>query len=163
MSDKESLDWFPDSDTMEDEKSPLLSSAQIQVSGQMVKKADELSGDSSPIGAVFIVVNAALGAGLLTFPYVFFLAGGHTEWYWGVVTEVVRRNISVSIVKIAYPEQLYLVCGEHSSKWVHPCPSVGYIPSFLSVFFYDSGKFCYRIPPTTNYICCKPDVVMLSL
>lgn len=100
MSEKESLDWFPDSDTMEDEKSPLLSSGQIQLSGQIIKKADELRGDSSPIGAVFIVVNAALGAGLLTFPYVFFLAGGHTEWYWGVVTEVVRsRTFSVSLLK----------------------------------------------------------------
>ena len=90
--EKESLDWFPNDDTMENEKSPLLSGTQIQSSGQMVKKADELRGDSSPIGAVFIVVNAALGAGLLTFPYVFFLAGGHTEWYWGVVTEVVRNT-----------------------------------------------------------------------
>lgn len=41
---------------------------------------------SSPYGAVFIVVNAALGAGLLTFPYAFYLAGG---WYWGMVLQLV--------------------------------------------------------------------------
>lgn len=44
---------------------------------------------SSPFGAVFIVVNAALGAGLLTFPYAFYLAGG---WYWGVVLQLVSDS-----------------------------------------------------------------------
>ncbi|XP_038661936.1 putative sodium-coupled neutral amino acid transporter 7 [Scyliorhinus canicula] len=33
-------------------------------------------GSTSAFGAVFIVVNAALGAGLLNFPYAFFVAGG---------------------------------------------------------------------------------------
>ena len=45
---------------------------------------------SSPYGAVFIVVNAALGAGLLTFPYAFYLAGG---WYWGVILQLVSYVI----------------------------------------------------------------------
>ena len=33
-------------------------------------------GKTSSYGAVFIIVNAALGAGLLTFPLAFYLAGG---------------------------------------------------------------------------------------
>ena len=41
---------------------------------------------SSPYGAVFIVINAALGAGLLTFPYTFYLTGG---WYWGLILQLV--------------------------------------------------------------------------
>ena len=47
-------------------------------------------GGSSPYGAVFIVVNAALGAGLLTFPYAFYLAGG---WYGGLILQLVSYGI----------------------------------------------------------------------
>ena len=43
-------------------------------------------GSSSAIGAVFIVVNAALGAGLLAFPQTFYNAGGVA---YGVLIEVV--------------------------------------------------------------------------
>lgn len=43
-------------------------------------------GTSSAIGAVFIVVNAALGAGLLTFPQAFYYAGGVA---YGVLAEAV--------------------------------------------------------------------------
>ena len=45
-------------------------------------------GNSSAFGAVFIVVNAALGAGLLTFPQAFYNAGGVA---FGVLIEVVSR------------------------------------------------------------------------
>ena len=93
-SSKDSLDWFLDSQAMEDERDPLLKDRHIQDS-ILGGRTSELRGDSSPFGAVFIVVNAALGAGLLTFPYVFFLAGGKTDWYWGVVTEVVRRHLLI--------------------------------------------------------------------
>ena len=43
-------------------------------------------GTSSAIGAIFIVVNAALGAGLLAFPQAFYNAGGVP---YGVLIEVV--------------------------------------------------------------------------
>lgn len=43
-------------------------------------------GTSSPVGAVFIVVNAALGAGLLAFPQAFYNAGGVP---YGVIIELV--------------------------------------------------------------------------
>lgn len=46
-------------------------------------------GKSSFIGAVFVVTNAAMGAGLLAYPYSFYLAGG---WYWGLLMEFVRNS-----------------------------------------------------------------------
>lgn len=47
-------------------------------------------GTSTAIGAVFIVVNAALGAGLLAFPQTFYNAGGVA---YGVLIEVVSFDI----------------------------------------------------------------------
>ncbi len=46
-----------------------------------------VQGNSSSFGAVFIVINAAMGAGLLTFPFAYFLTGG---WQWGIVVQLVR-------------------------------------------------------------------------
>lgn len=43
-------------------------------------------GKSSPFGALFIIVNAALGAGLLAFPFAFHSAGGFIE---GIAIELV--------------------------------------------------------------------------
>lgn len=43
-------------------------------------------GKSSAFGAVFIVVNAALGAGLLSFPLAFYSAGGYIQ---GIAIELV--------------------------------------------------------------------------
>ena len=60
----------------DDEYTPLLG-------GNVQEKVEERAwevrlpqGNTSPFGAVFIIVNAALGAGLLTFPLAFYLAGG---------------------------------------------------------------------------------------
>lgn len=49
---------------------------------------DRRSGGVSSMAAVFIVVNAALGAGLLNFPAAFNMAGGVTA---GVMLQMVRR------------------------------------------------------------------------
>lgn len=46
------------------------------------------TGGVSSLGAVFIVVNAALGAGLLNFPAAFNMAGGVTA---GVMLQMVRK------------------------------------------------------------------------
>lgn len=43
-------------------------------------------GNGTPFGAVFIVVNAALGAGLLSFPLAFYQAGGFAQ---GIAIELV--------------------------------------------------------------------------
>lgn len=45
------------------------------------------TGKTSLLGAIFVVTNAAMGAGMLSFPYAFYLAG---DWYWGISLEVVR-------------------------------------------------------------------------
>ncbi len=44
-------------------------------------------GNGTPFGAVFIVVNAALGAGLLSIPLAFYQAGGVPQ---GIAIELVR-------------------------------------------------------------------------
>ncbi|KAF7659085.1 hypothetical protein LDENG_00003520 [Lucifuga dentata] len=56
------------------ERAWLLQSPSVDTIQQFEK--DERSGGVSSLGAVFIVVNAALGAGLLNFPAAFYMAGG---------------------------------------------------------------------------------------
>ena len=54
----------------------------------------------SPIGAVFIIVNAALGAGLLSFPQAFMFAGGVIP---GLVLEICLAILmAVNLVVVAY-------------------------------------------------------------
>ena len=59
----------------------------------------KLNGNSSVYGAVFIVINAAFGAGLLAFPYAFFLAGGKDNVVGGVITELVRPVLEFLLQK----------------------------------------------------------------
>ena len=68
---------------MPDEKKPLLSGrGSVQESSSVEGVNDWLwevrlpQGSTSSYGAVFIIINAALGAGLLTFPVAFYSAGG---------------------------------------------------------------------------------------
>lgn len=93
---KEILDEFSNgASVMGTEKDPLLSESLTDEGYVQARdvpspaRVGELNGTSSPWGAVFIVVNAALGAGLLTFPYAFFLAGGRKDWYWGLGIQTV--------------------------------------------------------------------------
>ncbi|KAI6645754.1 Sodium-coupled neutral amino acid transporter 7 [Oopsacas minuta] len=59
---------------------------------------------SSPIGSVFIIVNAALGAGLLSFPQAFVFAGGVIR---GLVLEVCLAILmAINLVVIAYATEL---------------------------------------------------------
>ena len=54
----------------------------------------------SPVGAVFIIVNAALGAGLLSFPQAFVFAGGVVA---GLVLETCLAVLmAVNLVVVAY-------------------------------------------------------------
>ena len=46
-------------------------------------------GKTSVFWAIFLVVNAALGAGLLTFPLSFYMTGGYI---YGIVIELVRTQ-----------------------------------------------------------------------
>ena len=56
-----------------DENQPLLAeNSTIQVSNERDGR-----GNTSSLGAIFIIINAALGAGLLAFPVAFYSAGGY--------------------------------------------------------------------------------------
>ncbi|KAK0150054.1 putative sodium-coupled neutral amino acid transporter 7 [Merluccius polli] len=59
------------------ERAWLLQSPSVE-SGHQLESAKTKSTEVSSIGAIFIVVNAALGAGLLNFPAAFNMAGGVT-------------------------------------------------------------------------------------
>ncbi|XP_075045522.1 sodium-coupled neutral amino acid transporter 7 [Mixophyes fleayi] len=59
----------------------------------IVPETRRLTGGTSSIGAVFIVVNAALGAGLLNFPAAFSAAGGVTA---GIVLQLVLLLFIIS-------------------------------------------------------------------
>ena len=58
-------------------------------------KSEIKPGKSSSFGAVFLVTNAAMGAGMLTFPYAFYLAGG---WYYGMLTELVSTTSEIKLI-----------------------------------------------------------------
>lgn len=61
-----------------EESQPLLvgkGSVQERASTQLLE-VRQPHGKTSPLGAIFIVINAALGAGLLAFPLAFYSAGG---------------------------------------------------------------------------------------
>ena len=47
-------------------------------------------GKTSPFGAVFIIVNASLGAGLLAFPVAF-------QWAGGVLQALLAMSVSVCV------------------------------------------------------------------
>lgn len=70
------------------ERAWLLQSPSVD-SEQLLEADRRRSGGVSPLGAVFIVVNAALGAGLLNFPAAFNMAGGVTA---GVMLQMVRTS-----------------------------------------------------------------------
>ena len=61
-------------------------SSEVYYSREKMRKLPP--GNSSFFGAVFIVINAALGAGLLTFPFAFNSAGGVVE---GISIELVSK------------------------------------------------------------------------
>lgn len=70
------------------ERAWLLQSPSVESNHELQTEERSTRGVSS-LGAVFIVVNAALGAGLLNFPAAFNMAGGVTA---GVMLQMVRRS-----------------------------------------------------------------------
>lgn len=68
---------------MSSENKPLLEEDSRQrigerseLTGSWLQEAGLPQGQTSPLGAIFIIINAALGGGLLTFPVAFYSAGG---------------------------------------------------------------------------------------
>lgn len=72
-------DWSGAGSSDSGERAWLLQSPSVDSVRQ--PESDRRSSGVSPIGAVFIVVNAALGAGLLNFPAAFNMAGGVTAGF----------------------------------------------------------------------------------
>ena len=51
------------------------------------KNSEELKSGSTPAGAIFVLINAALGAGLLAFPHAFWSSSGIVM---GLILQAVR-------------------------------------------------------------------------
>ncbi|KTG45503.1 hypothetical protein cypCar_00004900 [Cyprinus carpio] len=85
------------------ERAWLLQSPSVE-SMQPPNQTDNRRGGTSVLGAVFIVVNAALGAGLLNFPAAFNMAGGVTA---GVTLQMsMMVFIITGLVILAYCSQV---------------------------------------------------------
>ncbi|XP_051568985.1 sodium-coupled neutral amino acid transporter 7 [Myxocyprinus asiaticus] len=97
----ESGDWGNSEDA--GERAWLLQSPSVDSIQPSIQSEDRRGGTSS-LGAVFIVVNAALGAGLLNFPAAFNMAGGVTA---GVVLQMCMVLFIISgLVILAYCSQV---------------------------------------------------------
>lgn len=81
-------DWGGVGSNDSGERAWLLQSPSVD-SDRHLDTEGRRSGGVSSLGACFIVVNAALGAGLLNFPAAFSMAGGVTA---GVMLQMVRRD-----------------------------------------------------------------------
>nr|XP_006641522.1 PREDICTED: putative sodium-coupled neutral amino acid transporter 7 [Lepisosteus oculatus] len=94
----EGADWGWSEDA--GERARLLQSPSMEAGSP----ARERQGGTSAVGAVFIVVNAALGAGLLNFPAAFNTAGGVTS---GIVLQMCMLLFIISgLVILAYCSQV---------------------------------------------------------
>lgn len=79
-------DWAGVGSINSGERAWLLQSPSVDTDRHL--EAERRTAGVSSLGAVFIVVNAALGAGLLNFPAAFNMAGGVTA---GVMLQMVKR------------------------------------------------------------------------
>lgn len=69
------------------ERARLLQSPSVETVPKSSEGQEHGTGATSTLGAIFIVVNAALGAGLLNFPAAFSTAGGVAA---GITLQMVR-------------------------------------------------------------------------
>lgn len=81
------------------ERAWLLQSPSVE-SSHNVEAEERRNRGVSSLGAVFIVVNAALGAGLLNFPAAFNMAGGVTA---GVMLQMVSKSQSATQHLVSLP------------------------------------------------------------
>lgn len=82
-SDYKDWEWSADAG----ERARLLQSPSVETVPKSGESQGNGPGATSALGAVFIVVNAALGAGLLNFPAAFSMAGGVAA---GIALQMVR-------------------------------------------------------------------------
>lgn len=83
-SDYKDWEWSDDAG----ERARLLQSPSVETVPKNSESQGNSLGSTSALGAVFIVVNAALGAGLLNFPAAFSMAGGVAA---GITLQMVRE------------------------------------------------------------------------
>lgn len=83
-SDYKDWEWSDDAG----ERARLLQSPSVETVPKNSESQGNGLGTTSALGAVFIVVNAALGAGLLNFPAAFSMAGGVAA---GITLQMVRE------------------------------------------------------------------------
>ncbi|XP_016350664.1 sodium-coupled neutral amino acid transporter 7 isoform X2 [Sinocyclocheilus anshuiensis] len=103
----------------------LLQSPSVD-SIQPPNQSDNRRGGTSSFGAVFIVVNAALGAGLLHFPAAFNMAGGITA---GVTLQMCMMVFSITgLVILAYCSQ-----SNRGPQKYKGCNPLLYTPHFLVI------------------------------
>uniref|UniRef100_A0A667Z040 Sodium-coupled neutral amino acid transporter 7 n=1 Tax=Myripristis murdjan TaxID=586833 RepID=A0A667Z040_9TELE len=96
-------DWGGVGSNDSGERARLLQSPSVD-SVRHLESERKSSGGVSSIGAVFIVVNAALGAGLLNFPAAFYMAGGITA---GVMLQLFMLIFIISgLVILGYCSQV---------------------------------------------------------
>lgn len=118
-SDYKDWEWSADAG----ERARLLQSPSVETVPKSGESQGNGLGATSALGAVFIVVNAALGAGLLNFPAAFNMAGGVAA---GIALQMVRgwRRDTVPPWEgtCGAPEGAQ---GGPGSCWVHQRCSVG--------------------------------------
>lgn len=107
-SDYKDWEWSDDAG----ERARLLQSPSVETVPKNSESQGNGLGATSALGAVFIVVNAALGAGLLNFPAAFSMAGGVAAGIGLQMVREWRRDSSLS-----YPGRM---CGR--DMW---CPRKG--------------------------------------
>jgi amino acid permease len=126
MENKEKLRVMPEED---DECQPLLGGNVQEKVGEMEWEVRLPQGKTSPFGAVFIIVNAALGAGLLTFPFAFHLAGGVLPalsvtlflLVWIALGLIVLAHLAETLQASTYEEVVGRACGKVAKAIVDTC------------------------------------------
>lgn len=91
-SDYKDWEWSDDAG----ERARLLQSPSVETVPKNSESQGNGLGATSALGAVFIVVNAALGAGLLNFPAAFSMAGGVAAGIGLQMVREWRRDSSLS-------------------------------------------------------------------
>lgn len=141
-------DWAGAGSINSGERAWLLQSPSVDTDRHLEAETRRPAG-VSPLGAVVIVVNAALGAGLLNFPAAFSMAGGITA---GVTLQMVRRDLRrppptqyCCIIRNNIPSFLILPFSSCSSSlsvaWWSSATALRFVPLLA-----DSGPFLILQP-----------------
>lgn len=139
-------DWGGVGSSDPGERAWLLQSPSVETIRHLER--DRQNRGVSSMGAVFIVVNAALGAGLLNFPAAFNMAGGVTA---GVTLQMVRRSSKIPQFSVSLVSAL---C--HITNTI-TCSYVSVHADLYNQWTGDSGLllpgWCHFLKGKTNLSC----------